>query len=133
MYYCPSAMKPFLLLLLPLALLVGACASASGPAAPSYNAHAFNTQELEAAHSTVDVYTLIQSRRPLWLKRRGRQSVLAPGDIVVYVDRLRYEGPGVLRSLAVRDVVSLVYLPPSRAQAYYGLGHPHGAIVVETL
>lgn len=95
-----------------------------------------------------DVYALIQSIRPEWLRDRGVQSwsesarghgdeegvSVTPGRdrILVYLDDLRLGGVDELRSIAPTDIDHLQFIGPREATYRYGTGHSHGVILLST-
>ena len=109
-----------------------ACASSTARASrPSRNQSVILPDELRQNEGT-DLFTTLQSLRPLWLRKRGPMSINSEGDILVYVDNMRYGIAPSLRSISVSVVESVQYLTASEAQARFGMGHPHGAILVFT-
>jgi hypothetical protein len=89
-------------------------------------------QVREAAPQHSTAYGMVESLRPLWLRKRGRSSVTNEGDIAVYVDGSRYGTPASLRNIAAFSVDSMRFLPPAEATNRYGTGHVHGIIMVYT-
>ncbi len=120
-------------LLLPLAL---ACASAGGTGAPGAIRRDVNViTEGELRESNVaNLYDAVRTLRPEWLARRHPTTLRpeAETNIVVYVDRVRYGDPEVLRTLTLTFAQSLRYLAPAEAEAEFGPGHLQGAILVTT-
>lgn len=79
-----------------------------------------------------DLLTTVESIRPLWLHKRGPTSFNSEGEIVVYLDNMRYGTAAALSTIDINVVESLQFLPPVDAQARFGMNHPHGAILVFT-
>jgi len=130
----PSARAVLLALLA--ASIAPACAggsqSGSTAAAPRRDPRRLSLEEIEEAQaaSVSNLYTLIQSRRPEWLRSpytgvTGRSTMVA-----VWMDRMRLGGPSELRNLTLAMVESVRYLRPSEAQAELGLDNIGGAIVI---
>ncbi len=87
--------------------------------------------EIEDHGVGVDLYTLVQRVRPTWLVKSGPHSMSGGDDIRVYVNGMRFEDPSVLRYYQGTDATSLRFLDAGRATVRYGIGHSHGAIIVE--
>lgn len=77
-------------------------------------------------------YDIVQALRPQWLRKRGQQSILGSGDIVVYQDDMRLGGPSQLRDIPATLVVAMRYYDGPSAQQRWGLDHGYGVIQVET-
>ena len=112
-------------------LAAAACASgaarAPGASRPRRDQSAIRFDELRESHST-DLLTAVLSLRPYWLNKRGSKS----GEVIVYVDNMRYGPAQSLRAIDVSVVDWLQYLNGPEASARFGMGHPHGAILVYT-
>lgn len=80
------------------------------------------------------VHDAISRLRPEWLRRRGRISIQDPnaGEIVVYLDGLRYGGVGSLTTLRAGAVEDITYMDASDATTRFGTGHGGGAILIRT-
>ncbi len=121
------------LLLLPLAL---ACASAGGAGAPGAirrDANLITESELREVN-VANLFDAVRTLRPEWLAHRNPTTLRpeAEGTIVVYVDRVRYGDPDVLRTLTPTFAQSIRYLTPAEAEGEFGPGHLQGAILVTT-
>lgn len=94
-----------------------------------------------------NVYELVQSLHPQWLRIRGLQSgseatviqgganqptIVTPGlpTIVAYLDNSRLGGIEALRTIATADAESVEFLTAAQATYRWGTGHHHGAILV---
>ena len=86
----------------------------------------------EASQRYHTAHAIVESLRPLWLRKRGRSSIMNESDIAIYVDGSRYGSPDDLRSISAISVDSMRFLPPSEATNRYGTGHVHGIIMVYT-
>ncbi len=109
------------------------CGSTDGTRQATGDRNRITAEQVRAAaqqHSTA--YGMVESLRPLWLRKRGRSSIMNEGEIAVYVDGSRYGTPNNLRSLSAFSVDSMRFLPPSEATNRYGTGHAHGIIMVYT-
>jgi hypothetical protein len=131
----------------------GAAAAATPPAprsaAPSARAgrpraDVITRDEIERS-TAGDVYTLVQSLRPQWLRARTvtstltRTTVDARGEefdelaavpVLVYFDDMRAGDPAALRGVSTTLVQELRYLNPREATQRLGTGHGNGAILV---
>lgn len=128
-------------------LALAACAgpgTGSGVPAP-HGQSVISLQEIqESAHG--NVYDLVQSLRPAWLRPRGAQSVgeaargsgaggqvavqAGQDQLLVYLERARLGGPEALRQIDPRNIRSITYLDRTQATYRFGPGHLHGAIVL---
>jgi hypothetical protein len=114
--------------------LAAATACSSGTARtgrPSRDQSTILPDEL-SRNRGADLLGTIQSLRPLWLHKRGPMSINSEGEILVYVDNMRFGTVRSLRGIDVTTVEWLQFLSASQAQARFGIGHPHGAILVFT-
>ena len=87
--------------------------------------------EVQAAR-TDNAYELVRTLHPMWLRKRGSNSVRYDGDIVVYLNEARIGGPEALRQIESASVTSIRYYDPGAANFKFGSGHQHGAIQVST-
>jgi len=120
-----------LLISLPLAW---ACASAGGGAARTAQRHDPNiitSEELQGV-SASNLFDAIRALRPQWMSSRSPTTLRpqAEGNIVVYMDRVRYGELEMLRQIPLGDVESVRYYSPSEAEGQFGLGHLQGAIQI---
>jgi len=120
-------------LLLPFAF---ACASAGGSGSPGAlhrDASVITESELRET-SVSNLYEAIRNLRPEWLARRSPTTLRpeAESDIVVYMDRIRFGDLETLRTFTPTLATSVRFLSPTEAEAEFGPGHLHGAILVTT-
>jgi hypothetical protein len=115
-------------------LSVVACKSAG--TTPPVSAQGSSRQTLSLAELQGAAYPslleAVQALRGEWLHRRGPASFNFDRDVVIYLDGNRLGGPGALRTIPTTTVVEVRYMNPPEAQSYFGLNHPHGAILVLT-
>ena len=81
-----------------------------------------------------NVFGAIEALHPNWLKARGTTS-FSGGDadkVWVYQDNVKLGDVESLRSIPPMTVVAVRYFDANAAQARFGVGHPAGAILVET-
>jgi len=121
-----------LLISLPLAW---ACASSggsqTGQAGPRHEPNIISSEELQGV-SASNLFDAIRTLRPQWMSSRS-PTMLRPqaeGNIVVYMDRVRYGELEMLRQIPLGDAESVRYYSPSEAEGQFGLGHLQGAIQV---
>jgi hypothetical protein len=121
------------ILMMGLALALGACASADGPrtTAPRASSTLIAEQEVRDSKAT-NALELIQNSRPGWLRKHGTVSFRMDGEILVYLDEVRLGGIDTLQSLALPGIHSIRFLDAVTASARFGLNHPHGAIQVRS-
>jgi hypothetical protein len=103
--------------------------SESSTARPDRNV--ISLAEIQAVR-TDNAYELVRTLRPIWLRKRGSNSVHYDGDIVVYLNETRIGGPEALRQVEAISITSIRYYDPGAANFRYGSGHQHGAIRVST-
>ena len=135
-----------LLLALPLLLLALAVAGAPLSAQSSTKRDRNRITEEEVRGSSAqNVYDLVRTLRPQWLRTRGNKTMsterasgadgqdyaqIATPEIIVYMDGIRFGKDADLRTLSASEIASLQFLDASSATQRFGTGHPHGAIVL---
>lgn len=79
-------------------------------------------------------YEVVSRLRPEWLRRRGQISMRDPsaGEVVVYLDGVRYGGARSLEGIRAEIVEQMEFLDSSEATMRFGTGHAGGAILVRT-
>lgn len=85
-------------------------------------------------HATgyADMYQVVQSLRPEWLRQQGVTSFRGQEEILVYLDGNRMGGVESLRQIVTRSVSTAQFLSGLEATQRWGLNHGMGAIVVST-
>lgn len=78
-----------------------------------------------------NAYLLVQRLRPLWLHKRGPKSIHFDPGILVYEGDMFFGDAESLQLIPTVEVHAMRFLPPDQATLLHGVGHPHGAIVVE--
>jgi hypothetical protein len=124
--------KRRLVLALGLFLALGGCASGgTGGGAGGGSSTRLTAADIETDLS-LDLYTIIQRRRPQWLQVRGGGfSTSGPATISVIIDGTRQQGSvEVLRSVRGGDVEEVTYMNARDATTRYGTDNAAGAIVV---
>lgn len=118
---------------LALALVVAACARASGPEGPSPRGDpdVITAAELER-YGALPVRQAIERLRPRFLRFRGSTSLADPnaGRVVVYLGESRMGGVEFLDQIMTTDVQEIRYLDSADATQRFGTGHTGGAIVL---
>ena len=87
------------------------------------------TEEIREA-SQLNAYDLVRARRPYWLQKRGQNSFLLEGDIIVYLNDVRLGGPAELRQISTDEISAIRRLSAAEATRRWGMDHTYGAIVV---
>ncbi|HJR41833.1 MAG TPA: hypothetical protein VJ812_07045 [Gemmatimonadaceae bacterium] len=100
-------------------------------AAQGSSRQTISVAELEGA-AYPSLLEAVQALRGEWLRSRGPASVNFDRGVVIYLDGNRLGGPGMLRGIPTTTVVEVRFMNPPEAQSYFGLNHPHGAILVIT-
>jgi hypothetical protein len=116
-------------------VLVGACGGQGGTLqpAPARSSDVVTMEELGRMSTSSSLFEALHALRPAWFRRNP--TTLRPqaeGDVVIYLDRSRLGGPETLRTIQVTAVTVIRHYSPSEAQAQFGPGHLHGAILVST-
>jgi hypothetical protein len=123
-----------LIVLLEMALVSAGCASPGaneGNASESESPGAVTGEELRQASFARNTYDALEQLRPLWLRPRGRTSLVEDASVpVVYVSGIKHGGVTSLRGIEVNDVRQIDFMSPLDAQTRYGIGHSGGVIVV---
>lgn len=125
-------MNGFALAALAAAFMVG-CApprmTSEGDAPPDRNV--ISLEQVEAARVD-NAYELVRMHHPMWLRKRGANTLQNDGDIVVYLNDTRMGGPDVLRQIETISITSIRFYDVGAANFKFGAGHTHGAIQVST-
>ncbi|TVR54507.1 MAG: hypothetical protein EA421_08435 [Gemmatimonadales bacterium] len=126
----PMARLPILLGCL-MALGISACASSGGERSAA-NRDLLTQEEILRSNSQ-DLYSVIDERRPRWI--RGGRVVSPYGassgeSVVVYFDQSRQGGPEMLRGIPLSGISEIRFFSGPDAQQRFGLDHRMGAIVV---
>lgn len=91
------------------------------------------TREEIQARNAANVYELIQSLRPNWLRgQRGTSSILRQVPTKVYQDGILMGSVDYLRTLNPAHVTGMQYLDATEATQRYGTDHTAGAILIST-
>jgi hypothetical protein len=117
-------------LLLGLLLTLAGCGSQRGDG-PRQNRAVLHAAEMEPA-GYADLFQVIQSLRPEWLRPQGATSFRGQEVIVVYLDDNRMGGVEALRNIPPRSIASVRFISGLEASQRWGLNHGMGAIVVST-
>ncbi|HXF94649.1 MAG TPA: hypothetical protein VNI61_00975 [Gemmatimonadales bacterium] len=116
-----------------LAAVAWGCSAATRPTGAAPSRALLLAEEIQAVSATT-AYEAVSRLRPEWLRRRGQISIQDPsaGEVVVYLDGVRYGGPGSLTSIRAEMVLQMEYLDGNDATTRFGTGHAGGAILVRT-
>jgi len=130
-------MKAFARLVLVAAVAgpLGACGprmvlSNVGPPARA-NPHFISLAEIQNS-GEASAFDVIQTLRPLWLTKRGPQSIQYDTDILVYLGTAQLGELSTLRQIPATTVASMEFLDAKAANYRFGMSHPNGAIVIST-
>lgn len=119
---------------LALCVALGACAGGggAGSSVPRSSSESLGLEELQA-DAAVDLFTLIQRRRPQWLQNRAPSTAQGRQQISVVLDGVRQQGSvEILRSIRAGDVEEARFLNARDATTRYGTDMTAGAIEVVT-
>ena len=115
------------------AALLAGCASprGSGEADAHPDRDVISLSEVQATR-VENAYELVRALHPMWLRKRGANTVQNDGDVVVYLNDTRMGGPEALRQIDTITITSIRFYGPGSANFRFGTGHHHGAIQVST-
>lgn len=126
-------MKKLILLLVACALVGAGCASASreGGGRPARQNDLLTQEDIRGALKN-NMYDVVATLRPNWIRQRGQMSFADPsaGEVVVYLNGVRAGGAEFLRQLSVLDVVSLRFVNATEAGARFGIQQNGGAAIL---
>ncbi|NIP80490.1 MAG: hypothetical protein GWM90_15230 [Gemmatimonadetes bacterium] len=113
-------------------VLTGSCVS--GPAGDGAgraggSADVITRAEIERGQWS-NVYDLVSTLRPRWVRSRGPDSLENPGQVQVYVDGTRLGDVQLLRTLPTHAIERLEWIDPVSAAGRWGLDHAHGVIFI---
>ena len=132
--------------------VLAACASAgSGTAAGAGGRDLILAEEI-ARSGAADVYSVVQTARPQWLRGRGDQgrgagirmgntdsngeTSISEGSSAptpnVYLNNARMGTADALRQIPTANVRYIRWFSPAQANLRWGAGNTHGAILVST-
>ena len=112
-------------------LLCSGCASGKGGTRTNTDRTVITRAQLQQNNFT-NAYDAVASLHSNWLQKRGTDSFLAPGEILVYVDEVRFGGIETLRSLASSSIGSIRFFDGIAASNRWGVGHGNGVILVSS-
>ena len=120
-------------LMIALAVASLACAQATQTTGTGTSRRTLLGDQIRAA-SVSTAYDAVARLRPEWLRRRGPISVRRPeaGEVLVYLDDMRYGETRMLHSIPAESVLQMEFLSGSEATTRYGTGHGGGVILVRT-
>ena len=96
-------------------------------------AYATITREEIDARAWSNVYELVSTLRPLWIRVRGADNLNDMSTKVqAYLDTTHLPDAQSLENLAVAGIHSVEFVDGIAASSRWGLGHGQGAIVVHT-
>lgn len=126
-------------------LAATACATAGTGAAGSDRDLILRDEIRES--SAANVYELVRTLRPQWLRARGTQNLPAKigsegtgagvgealgQEVVVYLDNARMGGRSALQGISLSSVQYIRRFDAAAATHRWGAGHTQGAILVST-
>ena len=116
-----------------LAIFTGACAAGGGGSGGASSSAPITVEEIQDV-SANNLYEVVESLRPRWLRSRGAISINNPsaGDPVVYMNQMRMGSIEVLRDLQPSNIVGIQWVTASDATTRFGLGHAGGVIQILT-
>lgn len=119
------------MVLLLVALSVGACATTGGSGGGASSDTLTGEQLIEARHT--DLLEAVQNLRPTWIRGRGANSINSSSEVIVFLNGAPYGTVRDLRSIPVDAVVDVRFLSASEAGARYGtLAGSSGLLLVRT-
>jgi len=80
----------------------------------------------------LSAFEIVQRLRPMCLQPRGVDSFRQSNAVAGYLDGLRIGDVSALRNIRANDIKEIRYLDSRQATTRFGVGHPSGAVLVET-
>lgn len=116
-----------------LTISAGACAAGGGESIGTSSSAPITVEEIQDV-SANNLYQVVESLRPQWLRSRGSLSISNPsaGEPVVYMNQMRMGSIEVLRELQPLSIAGIQWITASDATTLFGLGHAGGVIQVLT-
>jgi hypothetical protein len=108
---------------------LAACTSMRGGTVAGGQQRVLTLDQIER-YGASNAYEAVRTLRPMWLQKRGMQSINFEGEIVVYYDNVRLGGVESLRSISTSVIRRMEFMSASTATQRWGAGHTHGAILV---
>jgi hypothetical protein len=130
------AQRPAALLAL-LLTLTGCGAASTRTAGTARDPDIISIEELDG-RNYASAFEAVQSLRPQWLRVRPPTSLnvsraqAEAGELVIYVDNIRFGDVRSLQGLPVNQLESLERVEASDATQRWGTGHASGAIAIIT-
>ena len=124
-------MKRAALVVVALFLLCSGCASSKGGTRTNTDRTVITSEQLRQ-HNFTNAFDAVASLHSNWLQKRGTDSFLTPGEILVYFDEVRLGGTETLRSVASSSIVSIRFFDGIAATNRWGVGHSNGVILVSS-
>lgn len=104
-------------------------AAAHATSAPRRNSRRLTREEIRAT-SKSDLYDVIETLRPAWLRSAVRESGVTVTPIRVYLNNSPQGGPSALHGIDANGVEYVERLDVQAATLRFGGGNTQGAIVV---
>jgi hypothetical protein len=116
-----------------LALSTACATTGTGSAPTGRNQNVITEDEITASHES-NVYDLIRSLRPMYLKSRGRSSINGSGSdyASVFMDGQLYGDISTLRNLVPSQIHEIRYYSATDAMTRFGMQAGGGAIDIHT-
>lgn len=130
-------MRWLAILLAVVATSIPACSSGgagsgeeTGGARPQQNM--ITAEELAELRSIHNAYEAVRALRPQWLTPRPSRSVTDPAPVVpvVFVDRMLLGELGMMRTVAVAEVLEIRYFDSGESVARFGRQYDKGVIQI---
>ena len=126
-----SSKRPIRLALLLLSLLALASGCTPRASTNSGNRNVITSEDVREL-TRLSAFEIVQRLRPMWLQPRGVDSFRQSNAVAGYLDGLRIGDVSALRNIRANDIKEIRYLDSRQATTRFGVGHPSGAVLVET-
>ncbi|MFQ5752767.1 MAG: hypothetical protein ACE5HI_12290 [bacterium] len=126
-------MRVFYVLTILYAITMLACSTTKGTyTKKNHSSRDYISAEEIRNSSATNVYDLIRSLRPNWLRGRGAKSISnkEASYPVVYVNESKHGDINSLSSISVENITAIQFLNSSDATNRFGLDHASGAILI---
>ena len=116
---------------IPLTLSLACSKAARSPHDADVDRSVITEEQITSQHYQ-NLFDAVQALRSNWLQTRGTDSFIAPSQVWVYLDNMRYGGIQTLSTLSPQGVISISHFNGVEATARWGIGHSAGVIYVTT-
>jgi len=115
-----------------ISLLFGSACATSKTSSKAATDHLLITRAQMQEHNFTNAYDAVAALHSNWLQKRGTDSFLTPGEVLVYFDETKLGGIETLRSLTSSSFQFIRFYDGIAATNRWGVGHGNGVIYVSS-